>query len=84
VTSRKQVRRVAAGGGLRLVVEVPGELPRMTRLPDADARVADVVGPEPVTVVGPEAVGPGPDARTFLKCGRAVVEVRRPTTAART
>jgi hypothetical protein len=40
-------------------------------LADADARLADVVGPD--------TVGPDSAARTFLKCGRAVVEVRRPT-----
>jgi tyrosyl-tRNA synthetase len=71
VSSRNQVRRVAAGGGLRLVVEAPDEAPRVTRLADADARLADVVGPD--------TVGPDSAARTFLKCGRAVVEVRRPT-----
>jgi tyrosyl-tRNA synthetase len=71
VSSRNQVRRVAAAGGLRLVVEAPGKAPRVTGLTEADARLEDILGPGEV---GPDEVG----ARTFLRCGRAVIEVRRP------
>jgi tyrosyl-tRNA synthetase len=61
VASLNQVRRVAAGGGLRLVVEAPGQPQEVTVLRDADAPVPHVA--------------PAP-ARTFLKCGRRVVELR--------
>jgi len=42
---------VAASGGLRLVVEAPGEAPRVIRLSDADALLADVVGPEAADLI---------------------------------
>jgi tyrosyl-tRNA synthetase len=61
VRSLNEVRRIAAGGGLRLIVEAPGQPPQTTVIEDADA-------PMP-------AVAPAP-ARTFLKCGRRVVELR--------
>ena len=67
VASLKQVRRVAAGGGLRLVVETPDRAAQTHVLSteDADRTLTSVVG---------RAGG-----RVFLKCGRAVVEVRGPS-----
>jgi tyrosyl-tRNA synthetase len=64
VASRGQVRRVAAGGGLRLVVEAPGREPETVVLSPADADRS-------VSTVVNRANG-----RVFLKCGRAVVEIR--------
>jgi tyrosyl-tRNA synthetase len=67
VPGLNQVRRVAAGGGLRLVLEsgagADGE--RSIRLSDADQRLAEVLAAHAVTT-----------GRAFLACGRAVVEVR--------
>ncbi len=65
VPSRNRVRRVAADGGLRLVTEHGGDEPDTVRLTaaDADRPLADL----------PAAA---PDTRTFLRCGRAVVELR--------
>ena len=66
VPSRNRVRRVAADGGLRLVTEHGGDEPDTVRLTaaDADRPLADL----------PAAAAP--DTRTFLRCGRAVVELR--------
>jgi tyrosyl-tRNA synthetase len=65
VPSRNRVRAVAADGGLRLVTEHGTGEPETARLTaeDADRPLADL----------PAAP---PDARTFLRCGRAVVELR--------
>jgi tyrosyl-tRNA synthetase len=63
VVSRNQVRRVAAGGGLRLVREdADGGGTRTLTAADADAPLTDL----------PVDTG----VRTFLRCGRAVVELR--------
>jgi tyrosyl-tRNA synthetase len=63
----KQVRRVAAGGGLRLVLEgeAGADCERSIRLSDADQSLAEVLAAHAVTA-----------GRAFLACGRAVVEVR--------
>jgi tyrosyl-tRNA synthetase len=63
VPSLNQVRRVAAGGGLRLVLE-GDEGQRSIRLTDADAALADVLAAHAVT----------PD-RIFVTCGRSVIEL---------
>jgi tyrosyl-tRNA synthetase len=67
VPSLNQVRRVADGGGLRLVVEAPGREPARTPLTrtDVDARIGTLA-----------ASRPAGDSRLFLRCGRAVVELR--------
>jgi tyrosyl-tRNA synthetase len=63
VRSLNQVRRVAAGGGLRLVLEgEEGE--RAIRLSDADARLRDVL-----------AEHAGMSERVFVRCGRLAVEL---------
>ena len=64
VTSLNQVRRVAAGGGLRVIRETPD---------GASTTVltgADVSRPLATFIHTPT------DGRTFLKCGRVVLEVR--------
>jgi tyrosyl-tRNA synthetase len=65
VASRNRVRAVAADGGLRLVTEHGTGEPEAVRLTteDADRPLADLPAP-------------APGARTFLRCGRAVVELR--------
>jgi hypothetical protein len=63
VASRSAVRRIAAGGGLRLVVEAPDREPESVALSVADAD-------RPLAAIVNRANG-----RIFLKCGRAVVEV---------
>jgi tyrosyl-tRNA synthetase len=82
VPSMKQVRRIAADGGLRLVVEAGG----------ADAAVGDeaagdaAAGPEVTVLTAADAdkrlaellaehAGIAPDARVFLRCGRRLVEL---------
>jgi tyrosyl-tRNA synthetase len=64
IGSMNQVRRVAAGGGLRMITETPGYGSRTVALPDANARVVDAI---PVAE---------PGTRTFVTCGRAVIEIR--------
>ncbi len=64
VPSLNQVRRVAVGGGLRLVLEDP-DGQRSIRLADADAVLSDVL-----------AAHAANRGRVFVKCGRVVVEVR--------
>ncbi|PWU47819.1 hypothetical protein DLJ46_13530 [Micromonospora globispora] len=69
VPSLNQVRRVASGGGLRLVVEVPGKDQVAVPLADANTSLADLVAAHAPLVSQPAA-------RTFLKCGRSLIEVR--------
>lgn len=66
-----QVRRVAAGGGLRLVTEVPGEDQEAAVLtePDATATLGELLKAR-------EAVTGQPGARNFLKCGRFLIETK--------
>lgn len=68
VPSMNQVRRVAADGGLRLVVEGPSSGPVITKLAETDVNV-----PLGALLAG-HGEHPG-DARTFLKCGRFLIEV---------
>ena len=65
VPSRNRVRAVAADGGLRLATEHGADEPEAVRLTtaDADRPLADLPAPPPA-------------ARAFLRCGRAVVELR--------
>jgi len=71
VSSLGQVRRVAAGGGLRLVTEVPGKEQEVTLLTEADATAT--LGS---LLKAHEAVTGQPDARNFLKCGRFLIETK--------
>lgn len=66
-----QVRRVAAGGGLRLVTEVPGEDQETAVLTESDATatLGDLFKAR-------EAVTRQPGARNFLKCGRFLIETK--------
>jgi tyrosyl-tRNA synthetase len=71
VPSMRQVRRIAADGGLRLVIEQEASPQRTIVLtaPDAD---------RPLTALLAErAASPAdnPDARFFLRCGRRLIEV---------
>lgn len=70
VPSLNQVRRVAAGGGLRLVIETTDGGQHSTILSDANATLADIIEQLPTDI-------DHPDARTFLKCGRHLIEIRR-------
>ena len=71
VSSLGQVRRVAAGGGLRLVTEVPGKEQEVTLLTEADATAT--LGS---LLKAHEAVTGQPGARNFLKCGRFLIETK--------
>ncbi len=64
VSSRNQVRRVAVGNGLRRIDETPDG--RSSSVPIADADIT-------VEALGSADAG----ARTFLRCGRAVLELER-------
>lgn len=70
VPSQNQLRRVASGGGLRLVSETPDGGQQTIPLTEAEANapVAEVLG------VHAEVVKES-DARNFLRCGRALIEV---------
>lgn len=71
VSSLSEVRRVAAGGGLRLVVEVPGHEPESVSLTTEDAgKALDDVLAENSALAG------RPGARVFIRSGRNVLEVR--------
>jgi tyrosyl-tRNA synthetase len=71
VPSMNQVRRVASGGGLRLVAEVPGKDQEAVSLTEADVsgRLASLLSAH-------ESLIAQADARVFLKCGRFLIEVR--------
>jgi hypothetical protein len=71
VASMKQVRRVAAGGGLRLVVEAAGADQVVTPLTEADV---DRPLTDLLAVLGE---GIPPEARVFLRCGRQLIELTR-------
>jgi tyrosyl-tRNA synthetase len=71
VPSIGQVRRVAAGGGLRLVAEAPGGDQKTLTLTEADAS-ATLCGLLE-TCQGPTDQ---PGSRTFLKCGRSLIEIK--------
>ena len=71
VPSLGQVRRVAAGGGLRLVTEVPGKEQEAALLTEADATAT--LGS---LLKAHEAVAGQPGARNFLKCGRFLIEIK--------
>jgi tyrosyl-tRNA synthetase len=70
VPSLSQVRRVANGGGMRLITETPGEDQRAVALTEADAttRVTDLIRVHPQLS--------SQSTRSFLKCGRVVIELR--------
>jgi tyrosyl-tRNA synthetase len=70
VPSMSQVRRVASGGGLRLVTETPGKEQEAIVLTEADAS-----GTLASLLSANRAFVRQPDARTFLKCGRSLVEI---------
>jgi tyrosyl-tRNA synthetase len=70
VSSQSQLRRVAGGGGLRLVSETPEGGQEIITLTEADAST-------PVTEVLAmyAAITGRTGARNFLRCGRALIEV---------
>ena len=68
VPSMNQVRRVAGGGGLRLVTEAPAGEQESVSLTEADVNGA--LG----SLLSADVAQAG--TRTFLKCGRFLVEVR--------
>lgn len=71
VPSLNQVRRVASGGGLRLVNEAPDKNQETVSLTEAD-----VSGTLSSLTAAHAALVGQPGARTFLKCGRVLIEVR--------
>jgi tyrosyl-tRNA synthetase len=71
VPSLGQVRRVAAGGGLRLVTEVPGKDQEAAILTEADSTAT--LGS---LLKAHETVTGQPSARNFLKCGRFLIAVK--------
>jgi tyrosyl-tRNA synthetase len=71
VPSLGQVRRVAAGGGLRLVTEVPAKEQEAAILAEADATAT--LGS---LLKAHKAVTGQPGARNFLKCGRFLIETK--------
>ncbi len=70
VPSMSQVRRVASGGGLRLVTETPGREQETIVLTEADAS-----GTLASLLSAHSAFVRQPGARTFLKCGRSLIEI---------
>ena len=70
VPSMSQVRRVASGGGLRLVTETPGKEQETIVLTEADAS-----GTLTSLLSANRALVRQPGARTFLKCGRSLIEI---------
>jgi tyrosyl-tRNA synthetase len=60
------VRRVARDGGLRLVREVPGRHGEAVPLADANSTLSAILAAHPEL----------PGARTFLRCGRSLIEIR--------
>jgi tyrosyl-tRNA synthetase len=71
VPSMNQVRRVASGGGLRLVTETPGREQQSVSLTEAD-----VNGSLAALLAAHETVVAQDDTRVFLKCGRFLIEVQ--------
>lgn len=71
VPSMNQVRRVASGGGLRLVAEGRNRGQETVTLTEAD-----VNGTLATLLASHAALVGQPDARSFLKCGRFLIEVR--------
>jgi tyrosyl-tRNA synthetase len=69
IGSQNQVRRVAAGGGLRLVVETPTGEQRTTTIDEtyANLTLGELPG-DPLTQLSQ-------GSRTFLKCGRVLLEL---------
>lgn len=71
IPSMNQVRRVASGGGLRLVTEAPDTGQETVSLTEADANgTLSSLATTHAALVG--QLG----ARTFLKCGRVLIEIR--------
>jgi tyrosyl-tRNA synthetase len=71
VPSIGQVRRVAAGGGLRLVTEAPGGDQETVTLTEADAGAS--LGS---LLKANQGLTGQPCARTFLRCGRFLIEIK--------
>jgi tyrosyl-tRNA synthetase len=71
VPSMNQVRRVATGGGLRLVTETPGTDQQAVSLTEAD-----VNGNLAALLLAHETHVAQADTRVFLKCGRFLIEVQ--------
>lgn len=69
--SMNQVRRVASGGGLRLVVEGPDLGQKIVSLVDSDVNATLAA----VLAAHAEVTGQ-PEARIFLKCGRLLIKVK--------
>jgi len=65
-----QVRRVASGGGLRLVVEGPGGGQETVAL-----TAADVNGSLVALLAAHGELTERADHRQFLKCGRSLIEI---------
>ncbi|MEV4418214.1 tyrosine--tRNA ligase [Catellatospora sp. NPDC049609] len=70
VPSMNQVRRVASGGGLRLVAEAPGSGQETVNLTEADVNGTLTA----LLTAHPDLAGPAGN-RLFLKCGRLLIEV---------
>jgi tyrosyl-tRNA synthetase len=70
VPSMNQVRRVASGGGLRLVVEGPGGGQETVAL-----TAADVNGSLVALLAAHGELTERADHRQFLKCGRSLIEI---------
>lgn len=73
IPSMNQVRRVASGGGLRLVVEAPDGGQETVTLSEAD-----VNGTLATLCAARTEMTGQPKARIFLKCGRSLIELKRP------
>jgi tyrosyl-tRNA synthetase len=71
VPSIGQVRRVSAGGGLRLVAEAPGKDQETVTLTEADASAS--LGS---LLKANQGLTGQPCARTFLRCGRFLIEIK--------
>jgi tyrosyl-tRNA synthetase len=76
VPSTKQVRRIAADGGLRLVIEHEQDAASTQQTTVLTTVDADT----PLTTLLAErtAASPTPNARIFLRCGRRLIELIQP------
>ncbi|MBR7827802.1 tyrosine--tRNA ligase [Actinospica sp. MGRD01-02] len=71
VPSQNQLRRTASGGGLRLVSETPDGGQETVTLTEADANTAAAE-----VFAANSSVVERDGARNFLRCGRALIELR--------
>jgi hypothetical protein len=66
-----QVRRVASGGGLRLVIESVDGGQKVANLSESDVNTTLAA-----VLANHAGLAEQPDARSFLKCGRFLIEAR--------